>query len=68
MVLAKILRFVAISPSGDLRYAHHLFDQIPQPIRGYSSSSPRRVSMDMFNQMRRKRVDPDESVLLWYVV
>ncbi|KAF8042121.1 hypothetical protein BT93_A0661 [Corymbia citriodora subsp. variegata] len=67
LVLAKIFRFAAVSPSGDLRYAHRLFDQIPRPntffhnllIRGYSSSSWPCVSADLFNQMRRNGVDPD---------
>ncbi|XP_030516201.2 pentatricopeptide repeat-containing protein At5g15300-like [Rhodamnia argentea] len=67
MVLAKIFRFAAVTPSGDLRYAHRLFDQIPRPngffhnllIRGYSSSSQPCVSVDLFNQMRRNGVDPD---------
>ncbi|KAJ4835390.1 hypothetical protein Tsubulata_010553 [Turnera subulata] len=68
LVLAKILRFTAVSPSGDLSYAHRLFDKIPQPntflyntlIRGYAKSLYPSYSVNLFNQMRRSRVDPDE--------
>ncbi|KAB2610273.1 pentatricopeptide repeat-containing protein [Pyrus ussuriensis x Pyrus communis] len=68
IVLAKMFRFVAISPSGDLSYAHRLFDQMPQPntffyntlIRGYSKSSSPSQSVVLFNQMRLNCVDPDE--------
>ncbi|CAK8539806.1 unnamed protein product [Lathyrus sativus] len=44
---------------GDLRYAHHLFDQIPQPnkfmfnhlIKGYSNSNDPTMSLLLYRQM-----------------
>ncbi|KAJ6753120.1 hypothetical protein OIU74_027892 [Salix koriyanagi] len=47
IILAKMLRFAAVSPSGDLAYAQRLFDELPHPntffyntlIRGYAKSS-----------------------------
>ncbi|KAM1217907.1 hypothetical protein PS1_045569 [Malus domestica] len=68
IVLAKMFRFAAISPAGDLSYAHRLFDQMPRPntffyntlIRGYSKSSSPSESVGLFNQMRLNCVDPDE--------
>lgn len=67
IVLGKIFRFAAVSPSGDIHYAHHLFDQMPQPttffyntlIRGYSKSSFPSRAVCLFSQMRRDCVDPD---------
>uniref|UniRef100_A0A7N0RF57 Pentatricopeptide repeat-containing protein n=1 Tax=Kalanchoe fedtschenkoi TaxID=63787 RepID=A0A7N0RF57_KALFE len=66
-VLAKILRFAAVSPLGDLEYARHLFDQMPQPntffyntlIRGYSKSFSPWESVSLYNRMRRNGVEPD---------
>ncbi|KAK9271729.1 hypothetical protein L1049_002092 [Liquidambar formosana] len=67
IVLAKMLRFTAVSPSGDLPYAHRLFSHMLQPntffyntlIRGYSKSSTPSQSVHLFNQMRGNCVDPD---------
>ncbi|CAM8930518.1 unnamed protein product [Rhodiola kirilowii] len=66
-VLAKILRFAAVSPFGDLTYARHLFDQMPQRstffyntmIRGYSKSFIPCETVRLFNLMRRNCVEPD---------
>ncbi|EXB31939.1 hypothetical protein L484_013571 [Morus notabilis] len=71
VVLGKIFRFAAVSPSGDLHYAHQLFSQMPQPrtffyntlIRGYSKSSSPSRSVHLFNRMRMNCVDPDEFTL-----
>ncbi|GKU97237.1 hypothetical protein SLEP1_g10407 [Rubroshorea leprosula] len=67
ILLAKILRFAAVSPAGDLLYAQRLFDQIPQLdtffyntlIRGYSNSPWPACSVRLFNEMRHNRLDPD---------
>ncbi|XP_024928628.3 pentatricopeptide repeat-containing protein At5g56310-like isoform X1 [Ziziphus jujuba] len=71
IVLAKIFRFAAVSPSGDLHYAYRLFSQMPNPntffyntlIRGYSKSFSPSYSVHLFNQMRLNSVDPDEFTL-----
>ncbi|EEF32367.1 pentatricopeptide repeat-containing protein At5g15300 [Ricinus communis] len=68
VILGKMLRFAAVSPSGDLPYAQRLFDQMPQPntffyntiIRGYAKSSSPSYCVNLFNQMRQNHVDPDE--------
>ncbi|XP_028782894.1 pentatricopeptide repeat-containing protein At5g06540-like [Neltuma alba] len=68
IVLGKMFRFAAVSPGGDLFYAHRLFSQIHQPtaffynilIRGYSKSSSPSHSIRLFNQMRQNCVAPDE--------
>ncbi|KAL3568007.1 hypothetical protein D5086_030658 [Populus alba] len=68
IILAKMLRFAAVSPSGDLAYAQRLFDQLPHPntffyntlIRGYAKSSIPSYSLYLVNQMRQNGVDPDE--------
>eukprot|EP00258_Populus_trichocarpa_P032997 XP_024449016.1 pentatricopeptide repeat-containing protein At5g66520 [Populus trichocarpa] len=68
IILAKMLRFAAVSPSGDLAYAQRLFDQLPHPntffyntlIRGYAKSSIPSYSLHLVNQMRQNGVDPDE--------
>ncbi|KAH0973651.1 hypothetical protein GBA52_025807 [Prunus armeniaca] len=68
IVFAKLFRFAAVSPSGDLNYAHRLFCQMPQPttflyntlIRGYSKSSSPSQSVFLFNQMRLNSLSPDE--------
>ncbi|MCL7032855.1 hypothetical protein MKW94_024122 [Papaver nudicaule] len=67
-ILAKMMRFVAVSPNGNLQYAHKLFTQMQQPntffyntlIRGYSKSPYPVESLHLFNIMRRNSVDPDE--------
>ncbi|KAF8390166.1 hypothetical protein HHK36_024688 [Tetracentron sinense] len=67
VVLAKMLRFAAVSPSGDLQYARRLFSHMYQPntffyntlIRGYSKSHSPSQSVPLFNQMRRNSVAPD---------
>ena len=71
VVLGTIFRFAAVSPSGDLRFAHRMFDQMSLPntffyntlIRGHSKSSSPSNSVRIFNQMRLRRVDPDEFTL-----
>ncbi|KAJ6734755.1 hypothetical protein OIU79_001926 [Salix purpurea] len=68
IILAKMLRFAAVSPSGDLAYAQRLFDELPHPntffyntlIRGYAKSSIPSCSLHLVNQMRQNGVDPDE--------
>ncbi|XP_008230801.1 PREDICTED: pentatricopeptide repeat-containing protein At1g74630-like [Prunus mume] len=68
IVFAKLFRFAAVSPSGDLNYAHRLFCQMPQPttflyntlMRGYAKSSSPSQSVLLFNQMRLNSLSPDE--------
>ncbi|KAJ6683936.1 hypothetical protein OIU85_007613 [Salix viminalis] len=68
IILAKMLRFAVVSPSGDLAYAQRLFDELPHPntffyntlIRGYAKSSIPSCSLHLVNQMRQNGVDPDE--------
>ncbi|KAF9612801.1 hypothetical protein IFM89_004211 [Coptis chinensis] len=68
VLLAKILRFAAVSPSGDMHFAHRLFNQMPQPntffyntlIRGYSKCPAASTSIHLFKKMRLNRVPPDE--------
>ncbi|XP_050380763.1 pentatricopeptide repeat-containing protein At2g20540-like [Argentina anserina] len=67
VVLGKMFRFAAVSPAGDLNYAHQLFDQMPQPttffynllVRGHSQSSSPWQSIRLFNRMRLNSIDPD---------
>ncbi|XP_010272376.1 PREDICTED: pentatricopeptide repeat-containing protein At5g56310-like [Nelumbo nucifera] len=67
LILAKMLRFAAVSPSGDLHYALRIFSHMPQPntffyntlIRGYCKSPSPSHSISLFNQMRRNCVEPD---------
>ncbi|WCJ31002.1 Pentatricopeptide repeat (PPR) superfamily protein [Euphorbia peplus] len=59
LTLGKLISFCAVSRSGNLRYAHHLFDTIPHPnkfmfnslIRGYSSSNFPINSIILFRHM-----------------
>ncbi|XP_068637027.1 pentatricopeptide repeat-containing protein At5g66520-like [Aristolochia californica] len=68
LILAKVLRFAAVSPSGDLRYARCLFSQIHRPntffyntiIRGYAKSPSPSQSISLFRHMRLSSVPPDE--------
>ncbi|KAL1360855.1 hypothetical protein HN51_006233 [Arachis hypogaea] len=69
LVLAKLFRFAAVSPFGDLSYAHRMFDHMPQPtttffynllIRGHSNStSIPSYPTYFFNLMRQKGIFPD---------
>lgn len=68
LLLAKMMRFAAVSPWGNLFFAHQLFDQMPQPntffyntlIRGYSKSPSPSHSIHLFKKMRLNSVPPDE--------
>lgn len=68
VVLGKLFRFVAVSPFGDLSYAHNMFDQMPHPstffynilIRAHSHSTTPSFSTLFFNRMRQNGVAPDE--------
>ncbi|KAE9595294.1 hypothetical protein Lal_00018858 [Lupinus albus] len=68
VVLGKLFRFAAVSPFGDLYYAHNMFDQMPQPttffynilIRGFSKSTSPWHSICLFNRMRDNCIAPDE--------
>ncbi|KAJ1401552.1 Tetratricopeptide-like helical domain superfamily, partial [Sesbania bispinosa] len=68
VVLGKLFRFAAVSPFGDLLYAHRMFDQIPRPttffyntlIRAHSHSQTPSLSTLFFNRMRQNGVTPDE--------
>ncbi|KAL5729413.1 hypothetical protein ACHQM5_002372 [Ranunculus cassubicifolius] len=67
LLIAKMMRFAAVSPWGNLSFAHHLFDQMPNPntffynilIRGYSKSHSPSQSIHVFNKMRLCCVQPD---------
>ncbi|KAK7394466.1 hypothetical protein VNO78_14994 [Psophocarpus tetragonolobus] len=68
VVLGKLFRFTAVSPLGDLRYAHRMFDQMPHPttffyntlIRAHAHSTTPSLSSLFFNLMRRNDVFPDQ--------
>ncbi|KAL2329932.1 hypothetical protein Fmac_017513 [Flemingia macrophylla] len=68
VVLGKLFRFAAVSPFGDLRYAHRMFDQMPHPtaffyntlIRAHSHSQTASLSSLFFNLMRQNDVAPDQ--------
>ncbi|XP_061365947.1 pentatricopeptide repeat-containing protein At2g20540-like [Gastrolobium bilobum] len=69
VVLGKLFRFAAVSPFGDLPYAHRMFDQMPHPttffynilIRAHSQSTTSAShSTHLFNRMRQNGVAPDE--------
>ncbi|XP_057436041.1 pentatricopeptide repeat-containing protein At1g74630-like [Lotus japonicus] len=68
VVLGKLLRFAAVSPFGDLHYAHRMFEQITHPtaffyntlIRAHSHSTSPSLSTFLFNRMRQDGVAPDE--------
>ncbi|XP_027348918.1 pentatricopeptide repeat-containing protein At1g74630-like [Abrus precatorius] len=67
VVLGKLFRFAAVSPLGDLPYAHRMFDQMPHPttffyntlIRAHSQSATPSLSSLFFNLMRQNDVAPD---------
>ncbi|KAK9706993.1 hypothetical protein RND81_07G166100 [Saponaria officinalis] len=64
---AKHFIFFAVSISGKMLYAQKVFDQVHSPniftwntmIKGYASSENPRPAIDLYNEMRRKRVDSD---------
>ncbi|XXG89187.1 hypothetical protein AAC387_Pa12g1252 [Persea americana] len=69
LIIAKMLRFAAVSPSGDLHYAHNLFSHMHQPntffyntlIRGHAKNSQTlSQSVSIFKQMRVSSIPPDE--------
>eukprot|EP00268_Persea_americana_P009453 TRINITY_DN13792_c0_g2_i1.p1 TRINITY_DN13792_c0_g2~~TRINITY_DN13792_c0_g2_i1.p1 ORF type:complete len:498 (-),score=64.25 TRINITY_DN13792_c0_g2_i1:291-1598(-) len=68
LILAKLLRFAAVSPSGDLHYAHTLFSHTPHPdtffyntlIRGYAKTASTSQPISLFTHMRRSSTPPDE--------
>ncbi|KAL5076230.1 hypothetical protein RYX36_015214 [Vicia faba] len=68
VVLGKLFRFAAVSPFGDLSYAHNMFDQMPHPstffyntlIRAHSHSTTPSLSSLFFNSMRENDVAADE--------
>ncbi|KAL5994903.1 hypothetical protein ACLOJK_024960 [Asimina triloba] len=71
LILAKMLRFAAVSPSGDLHYARLLFDHMLQPqqrntffyntmIRGYAWRAMPGKAIAFFKEMRSNSVSPDE--------
>ncbi|XP_038985926.1 pentatricopeptide repeat-containing protein At5g56310-like [Phoenix dactylifera] len=70
LILAKLLLFAAISPSGNLRYASLLFSNHLRHltagaffyntlIRGYANSRSPSLSLSLFISMRRLSVPPD---------
>ncbi|TKY65151.1 Pentatricopeptide repeat-containing protein [Spatholobus suberectus] len=67
VVLGKLFRFAAVSPMGDLPYAHRMFDQMPHRttffyntlIRAHSHSTTPSLSSHFFNLMRQNDVAPD---------
>ncbi|ERM94567.1 hypothetical protein AMTR_s00010p00267800 [Amborella trichopoda] len=68
LVLAKMLRFAAVSPSGNLSHARLMFEFIGQApnlffwntiIRGYAKSTTPQETIMLFRLMRRRSVAPD---------
>ncbi|KAE9462420.1 hypothetical protein C3L33_05658, partial [Rhododendron williamsianum] len=65
---SKILAFCALSQTGDLNYAHTVFNQILLPttfdfnamIMGYSDSSEPKKGLAVYSSMRRKGFEPNE--------
>lgn len=55
----KLISFYAVSEAGDLRYAHRLFDQMPQPnkfmynslIRGYANGPEPMRAVFLYRRM-----------------
>ncbi|XP_020574185.1 pentatricopeptide repeat-containing protein At1g08070, chloroplastic-like [Phalaenopsis equestris] len=64
---SKLLSFLALSPTGDLKYAHQLFDQLSSPdsfiwntiIRGHARSSNPSQAISFFHHMVSSGVPPD---------
>ncbi|KAK7295402.1 hypothetical protein RJT34_18309 [Clitoria ternatea] len=68
VVLGKLFRFAAVSPFGDLPYAHRMFDHMPHPttffyntlIRAHSYSTTPSLSSIFFNHMMQNDLAPDQ--------
>lgn len=69
LLAAKLLRFAAVSPAGDLHYARRLFSLLPRLntffyntlIRGHAKSAAAAAhALLLFNCMRRHPLPPDE--------
>ncbi|KAJ0988528.1 hypothetical protein J5N97_006884 [Dioscorea zingiberensis] len=71
-ILAKLLRFAAVSPAGNLRYANLLFSYhrsisncntsaffYNTLMRGFANSAEPSHSLSLFNSMRRCSISPD---------
>ncbi|GAB2273351.1 hypothetical protein Dimus_008149 [Dionaea muscipula] len=65
--VSRIVSFCALSPSGDIRYANLVFNQIPHPnvyiwntmIRGYCKTQNPVVGFGLFCEMVRESADMD---------
>ncbi|KAK1410910.1 hypothetical protein QVD17_37452 [Tagetes erecta] len=66
--VSKLISFCAVSETGDLQYAHQLFDHLPQPnkhmynslIRGYTNSDNPVKALYLFHQMICVGILPNE--------
>ncbi|KAL8528613.1 hypothetical protein ACS0TY_006162 [Phlomoides rotata] len=66
--LSKLISFLALSFSGDLQYAHHLFDTIPQPnrhmyntlIRAFSTGRNSDKAISLYKKMVCSGISPNE--------
>ncbi|XP_019422034.1 PREDICTED: pentatricopeptide repeat-containing protein At2g22410, mitochondrial-like [Lupinus angustifolius] len=75
LTLGKLVSFCSTHEQGDLRYAHLLFDQIPQPnkfmynhlIRGYSNSDDPTMSLLLYRQMVSAGLYPNEFTMPFVV-
>ncbi|XP_022145389.1 putative pentatricopeptide repeat-containing protein At3g15930 [Momordica charantia] len=62
-----VMTFCCTHEHGDLKYAHHLFDEIPEPnvflwntmIRGYSRLDSPELGVSLYLEMLRRDVKPD---------
>jgi pentatricopeptide repeat protein len=67
VVQNKIVAFCCKHESGDMNYAHHMFDTIPEPsmfvwntmIKGYSRIKVPENGVSMYLEMLRRNVKPD---------
>ncbi|XP_043690567.1 pentatricopeptide repeat-containing protein At5g66520-like [Telopea speciosissima] len=66
--MGRIIKFCAVSESGDLNYAQKMFDGIPQPdafiyntvIRGYLQAQLTRNCIHLYSQMLQASVSPNQ--------
>ncbi|KAI3794735.1 hypothetical protein L1987_37372 [Smallanthus sonchifolius] len=66
--VSKLISFCAVSETGDLQYAHQVFDHLPQPnkhmynslIRGYANSDNLITALHLFHQMTCVGISPNE--------
>ncbi|KVI09041.1 pentatricopeptide repeat-containing protein At2g22410, mitochondrial-like [Cynara cardunculus var. scolymus] len=68
LTISKLISFCAVSETGDLQYAHLMFDHLPQPnrhtynslIRGYVNSETPTKALHLYHQMTCVGISPNE--------